>query len=565
MLVSAFDECNYSFKERENGELEFWFTPPAEFAPLPQASPGVIQLDPLFVFRCRRLLDGDEVLPREGCDAFWEELQASAKQLSGQQNVLPVLLAGTAVLLHFHLSWLQEDPARLQWCREVVVTAVPKAGDDDNWDTDGLTRMRWDTFAAVALPILWALKPDLPEARHAVARLVLMGGQHALRTLLLGAAERQEVLGPDFERLRHLTVSSGVVRQVIHGLRHARDANQQVLSDALVVTARLAEAFVRSELTRRLPHLDAVRRQAQALAMSAKPDLEAWHVPVDAVFPAFEWLPLPGAAQDEREQEQHRREVQQLLMFVLPPTEHARFGLPRKTYAYKAPREHEEWVLLRAGAMAAHLSQDDRPEDLWEPLLALGREGEGWLAPFLKAFASEVLSMSVVSEQTMGTWHQLLKATLSVRRPDGGLDWFSSEVLLALLGIDAETGRRWQPRHAELVLRYQDGLKFWADQALTSPNASAQFAWFLRQPAAAPLRAEGLVWLVEASRGRSEYWLPAPASAVMRLLQEMWDARGERPFVAGERAAFRELLARLVEMRVPQAILLAQSVAGSLE
>jgi len=560
LWAAHLDRENYSIDEGPAWGREFILTLPSEFVAPPEheTAPSVLLL--LFVHRCRRILDGEEALTPDQLETFWNELQALQRLIETRSgNHLP-LLAGAAVLLRTDPDWVL-GKARTGWCQDMLVQARNEATQREPFDPSDVMRMDWDAFAAEGLPILWNRRPEDQALRELVHAVVSAGTPSAVDTLVRGVSH-QANLFQEFGRLRHLVVRLAAEREV-NGRLHDGAPLPVSVTEFQQRTADVAEQFLTGTLAPDLPDLTVLKSEVHAVLSACGEDVTSWPVRAATIWPAFSWWPSPRAL-DAAGIERCLIECRQLFGFMLPPGVRSTSTVGSARMELDAPDDQDESILQLAGRLTASLTPAQAPALFWQPLLTLGRDGEAWLIPFLQAFAAELLSREVVPASALETWAALQDATLTVRRSDGQVMWFSSEVLTALMGIDHQVRSSWDARHRPLVARTLHLWQAWSPQGLQSPGGAEYFAWFVRQDAAQPLLPDGLIWLGKVAQTQSTYWWKRVAESVMRLLQFLWDGRAGWPLEGEHLEAFHRLLAGLVEKRWPQALVLAEA-AGHLE
>jgi len=289
LWAACLDRENYKVDDGPAWGRTFSFVAPAEFV-APSEENTALPF-PLFVHRCRRILDGAETLTRDQVKAFWNELQASQRTIeSSSGNHLP-LLAGAAVLLRTDPAWVFEDPERARWCQQMLVQAREEATRRGPFDPSDFMRMDWDAFAVECLPALWSVVPGDQVLREIVHAVVESGTPSAVGTLVRGISTRPS-LDHEFGPLRLLVVRLAVGRDVEERLNHVPTESAR-LAEFHHRTLAVSGQFLTGTLASERPDLLALKSEAHAVLSEGGQDVTTWPVRSSAVWPAFSWWPAP--------------------------------------------------------------------------------------------------------------------------------------------------------------------------------------------------------------------------------------------------------------------------------
>ena len=173
--------------------------------------------------QCRQRLDKNTPLGTEELDQLWETIQrldTLHRPFSvddyGIADPVNGVLGGIAVLMVFHLDWLNSEPARIGWCREKLEEICKSPPPRSPLDSDtSAGNDHWDAFAAEAGVVLWEKNQQDPLARCLVAN-GMMAYRYATAALTVRRARAlRSTLGDDFRRLVSLGVRYSPVRGVL--------------------------------------------------------------------------------------------------------------------------------------------------------------------------------------------------------------------------------------------------------------------------------------------------------------------------------------------------------------
>ena len=155
---------------------------------------------------CSQLLDGETEATPERLDELWSRVERidalSDRQWDANtQSALDVLSGIAAVLSVFGERIDASHAERTAWARTTLLEAaasVPGRPGPAMWSAR--------SFAARALPTLWASDPRDTDVRQAVAQLALSGSGDLIDPLVVGAKVLRARLGDDHLRLVHLVL-----------------------------------------------------------------------------------------------------------------------------------------------------------------------------------------------------------------------------------------------------------------------------------------------------------------------------------------------------------------------
>ena len=542
--------------------------------------------------RCRRMLDESIVLDGDELEGFWNDINQSAQrggelstghdapeaqvasparspeQTNGAENLVNALTGAAAVFIRLHGDWLAKHPERKQWCIDQLQATILNPPARDPMDVPESTAdWTWDCFAAEALPILWAEEPNNVTLRHLIARLVLAHHYEAVKILFQRCAERRLVFGDDFDRLRRLLFEFAYVRNRISFVEHARHYKDTLTEDEVQQFGQTIEAwaaeritsFVEGELPlpsetwhdmdqpERFGTIDERHRQRFGSRIL---DFQLVHA-------GHEWLPTIDQASNEQERRDWLEFWRAALTFAL--------GRVADGDDKSIPNKDDHWVIDGVAAALTLMMPEERPEDLWHPILDLPSDAHYWSEDFLRSFYRVGLQQDHVSPRFASLRTAMVEYALGEAARHDDTRWsYREEVWQALFGIDAYTRDYWKPSHRELAEQSLPILERWMAQEQVYSRHLAAFAAWLEKEAADPVRLLGLIWLDRALIGDDTKRISNRTSAeepVASLLHVVWqkdEARLRRNSDAF--AAFQRLLRWLTDRQNALALELVRMV-----
>jgi hypothetical protein len=432
----------------------------------------------------------------------------------------------------------------------------------------------WDCFAAEALPIFWSQDPSNAQLRLLVARLVFAPHYMAVEILFRRCAEQRTALGPDFGRLRHLLFEWANVRDRIAFVHRAQGAAEAISEEqagrfsenvdqwaadrvAAFVEGRSSstcEAWGDMDAPGRFQEIDEARKH--------------WHyysLDLRLVGAAHAWLPTPDHALDADERLNWLRFWREALGFIIRRAQNS-----RQSGSHNHPYEDEQWVLDGVAAAVQYMDAEERPEEMWLPILDLPRQAHRWPEDFLQAFHLHGLHCDPTPPAYAPTVRRMVEYILdrdADRNAESGWPYYE-EIWEAVLGIDGFTRPYWEARHRALVENMRDLFERWATRTPTYGRHLASFARWLEGPAAEPIRLPGLLWLNRSLNGdevQGGFNLESTKDAVASLLNVVWQHDQERlRRETGSFAAFHSLLRRLANQQNEVALELLGRIGGLL-
>jgi hypothetical protein len=201
------------------------------------------------------------------------------------------------------------------------------------------------------------------------------------------------------------------------------------------------------------------------------------------------------------------------------------------------------------------MKPEERPEELWRPILDLPAEAHDWPEDFLRALHCHGLTQNPPPPGFASIRQEIVEYVLAETTEEQARQrWpYYEEVWQALVGIDGFTRNYWEERHRELAERSLQLFERWTKREGAHGRHLATFARWLKLAAAEPVRLPGIVWLARALIGDgTEHVIDRESAAepVASLLGMVWrqdESRLRRDTAAF--AAFRSLLRWLADQQ----------------
>lgn len=543
--------------------------------------------------RCRQMINEGTVLTGDKLEIFLNQVKSIVQRCKERAYGNPPAISSSeidswsrieeadgpanaltgvaAVLIRLHGEWLAAHPEHKQWCLDRLRAAIFSPPPRDPMDApESAVSWTWDCFAAEALPDLWVEDTENVELRHLVARLVFAPHYEAIKILFQRCGENRAVLGADFHRLRRLVFEFAHMHSRIIFVQQARQFLEPLPEDEVRRFYEVLEAWAEERVTafveKTLPPptndwddmdqpelfltIDGPRKQVFGRCL----------LDFGLVRAAQEWLPPLDQALNERERRDWLGFWRAALMFTLN-------RIPEDTDRYNYPREDDHWVLDGVASALLLMTPEERPENLWRPILDIPGQAHLWPESFLRSFHRAGLQQDPIPPRFASLRAAIIEYALGNDERLIDTCWpQTEEVWLALFGIDEFTRRCWEPRHRELADMSRPLFEQWMARGRVYIRHMAALAAWLEKEAADPVRLRGLVWLYRVLIGGDTKKLGSHASAqdpVASLLHVAWqkdESRIREDFEAF--AAFRGLLRWLTDQQNPVALELLGRLGG---
>jgi len=488
--------------------------------------------------RCRRLLSGEDSLSEEEVEGFWNQIQSVLSRnipddfdptFFGPEHCIA---GGAAVLLACHRGWLRRYPEREQWCVDELVGMVlnpPAPSFMDNELTPVDTR--WQGFCADALPVLWAEDPESPEFRQCMARLATDEKYDTIRILLESAARFRQQLGSDFYRLQHLVMRWAAARRVYKLVQRSGSSEPNVS----VWLDNEIEQFCQGGMLAEVPEWTNIRRSVnEELPYSSPFDCmeEARDLPgidLRLVMAAYAWLPSFDETLNSEDRAEWIRFLEESLGYSMDIITGI---LAAGGKSDTTNHEWYDWLFRRLVRVIPVLSEEEKPERFWMPMLGLGVAGHRWTESFLAWWFIENLQSTPISEGFLAAWRRMIDFVFqsphwSFKEIQCGHHHLE-EMWCFVMGFKGTVVRFWSEHCGPVVEVMRPEFEKWATEFLDKPQCGSLFAVFMEQPGAQGLVLDGLVWLEQAvaKRGDGYFREERFRRSILSCLDTCWSTMG---------------------------------------
>ncbi|MEX0814714.1 MAG: hypothetical protein WD014_03470, partial [Dongiaceae bacterium] len=584
-LGAELDWRNYrTTRDERSGQVTIEFRYPAELqhdiAQYERATLPSIQTL-LLPSQCERILLGPEMLTTEQADKLATALDfESSNDHSDEDTKRHARIAIASTLVAKAPDWLNLNPDVYQYVHEIIRSVVASIGES----ADSLLRPfslegsgRDLQFAAHAVMHQWmAAAENAKEWEPSVLRILTSRDGPAIETLMCIATANRSRLGSKWWRLLQLALlwsglsilapgfddSTSIETRWVRWLRwlRARSVEHEDTSAESInplAIARRVERLQRARWRRDYARSKGrFRRSPEERRSSGLDTYLLGHI--------FAWLtrdpsggtPVPDAAYEN----QDRKLAQALWAFEA----WRRYEDIDDDGEHGAP-SHFGYDVLSVLARMVLSAPPKESTDLWRPVFSLGADAHYSIGHFISCWFVQA-SSDCDGAAFARHWRGMLMYALEESNWSTGRRWYYGERLLRqLLGFGLENAINRVPNFQTMIFQLRDLYEVWARGHLHRDEDNvAGFCGFLASDAGAPLRLDGLQWLVAALHyeTRAAHWhRERTGNALTELLDLILSEDAKK---VSESAKAREALVRLaadlVARQVPAALALQEQI-----
>lgn len=524
-----------------------------------------------FPIQCVQILEKGQVFSSNQLEQFWSSLQ-EISNFTHRENpdetgnrIEDAVCGGAAVLLKLHRDWLRQHPDKEEWCIQQIVKTICNPPQPKSYDcADKFISWDWEGFCAQTIPMIWAEYPDEPLIRQCIARLALSYHYKTVEILFNSAANNRNSLGGNFKQLQHLLRHWAV-------LRWQRDYTfPQEKTDIDIETTLLQEfeAFVQSTISPQVPSLEEIsltehsRKLTKTRSYRSRRPKQSIGIDLILIQAAYAWLPSLDRAISETERTEWIAFWKEAL------------GCTLRMLGEEAEDEEVEinpffdwdrWVIKNIAPLILQMRATEHPEEFWQPILGLGRQGKFWIKSFLSHWCINGLSFEPASEIFVREWQAMIEFALSSPQWHRH-SFYLEEAWCHLIGLDSMIYDLWTEAQKNVIKQMHPLYHCWAKEHLKNPRCATKFIIFLKQLAAEEILFDSLIWLKEAISQTDEwFWRERDIQDwLVSLLEQCW--RCHQAKLRQKQAsfdAFKDLLKKLAEFQNSMAFEIQQRVAST--
>lgn len=496
-----------------------------------------------FPLLCRKRLDENSPLNADELEAFWQQIQQissigdenhSVKYENDQNsrftptNIASCISGGIAVLIHFHHSWLSENPEREQWCLEYLRNIVLNPPQPEQFDTpEKPGNVDWDCFVAEALPLIWGKDKDNQDIRFLMARMVCARHYNAVNILFSRCSELRSIFLDDFTRLRGLLFEWAFVRNrinYVHSWQNNIDPQliQQFFDNVNKWGETSLKAFIEGNMPSTIESWKSMDKPKFFCGIDKA--LPSWrrlyYLDFQLIQAGHTWLPTLDKATNAQERYDIISFWREALAYVTQ-----RVSVPRQENQWQDhnyyPRDNEQRILKKIAMTIQYMQPDENPERLWQAIIDLPKDAHHWSEIFLREFHQYGLQQNTVLPAYISITRDIVNYVLPLEADT--YKWsYHEEVWDTLLGLDQLD--YWDKRHRVLVKEIIDLIENWIHQIPIYHRRIARLARWLQKPATKPIRLQGLIWIKEMVEKEKNHILreTSVTDAIASLLDFVW-------------------------------------------
>ncbi|MBD2395468.1 AAA family ATPase [Cyanobacterium aponinum FACHB-4101] len=529
-------------------------------------------------FSCRKRLDDKKPLNSDEIEIFWQQIQQissitdenyDAKNegdpnscFASPSSVASCIAGGIAVLIHFHRSWLSDNPDCEEWCFKYLKNIILNPPEPDSFDTPKATgNFHWDDFVAEALPLIWAEDKNNEEIRCFIALMIFTRHYSAVSILFTRCYELKSVFLEDFTKLRRFLFEWAFIRNRIQNINSLQNNMEQRRIHEKQSNIRVNQFFKRAfhiivsalnigkeGLTKKF--FDNVvkwkKKRLKAFIEGDMPSkIQSWKsmdypklfCEIDKVLPSWtklyyldfqliqaghNWLPDLDKISDPKERQDIILFWSEALNYVIQ-----RVSVPRQENQWHGnnyyPRDYEQSILKKIAVTIQYMQPDEHPERLWQTIINLPQDAHHWSKVFLEEFHRYGLQQSNIPLAYCSIIRDIFNYVFSI--DSNNIRWsYHDEVWETLLGLDPFSIHYWNERHKILVQKMVDLIEYWVLNVPIYDRRIALFAQWLQTSATEAIRLQGIIWIKEITEKEQHQIFKEVSvqNAIASLLDFIW-------------------------------------------
>jgi hypothetical protein len=581
-LIQWFDISNWEIEtDQENRKILVNFEMPKEIVERRQEGFKELEDRELLIhmpIKFRRIVDGKEKLsPDEAVNVWNTILHMSNMVLSEDDPDRDILnkdnsiCGGIAVLFKYFRGWLKQEPDKEKWCIEKITHLIQSPLPERPFDSGmSIGHWIWDRFCAEVMPIIWVDDPKNLLYRECMAILATNKHYETVTILFRSASEFRATLNKHFKQLIHFSLkwshAKWKYRREQYTDKKSFDVSKWLEQE---VNAFKKVKYPTEPIIWELIAQEEMKRVNKLYEIEKKKKGEQWKPPKEDYFDlwlmkaAFSWMPSLDQASDKHEREEWVRFWKQALIWTVNILETEDNGEISGT-----PSAWDSWLFERIAIQVLCMDDSERPDKLWQPILNLGSEGHYWVEDFIMEWFMKGIGVETVSDNFIKHWKEMLEYTFKSEKwsSSKGPRWYyRTKLWCELLGMSYIISELWDESKKPVIREMKQYYERWANTSLPNPESAVMFIYFLMCPATEVILTDGLIWLEEAANEAGDNFFTDRHDNVQKplanLLEISWKKYKTQIQNNSEAyKAFRNLLRKLVDLQVPQAIEIQQNL-----
>ncbi len=582
-LIQIFDMSNYKIqKDPEHGEAWYFEMPQEIIKSREEGLKKSLERQQLLFLpvKYRRILDGESALDSVDPEKTWNTIQFVTNiELVKDDPDFDVLnkdnaiCGGIAVLFKYFRGWLKQNPDKEAWCIEKVTGLILNPPVERSFDSEvSIGPWVWDRFCAEIMPIVWSEEPENPLFRECIAVLAISKHYETVGVLVTSASELRGILKEHFRQLLNFLLLWAHSRWKFYREQYLEEKTFDVNKWLETEIKAFRKGDISSDIIswEIIAH-DEKQRRTKLYEKEVKKRGGKRKLPNDRYFDfrllktAFSWMPPLSKAIDQKERSEWLGFWRQAITWsinILQPDDDGEIS--------GTPSEWDRWLYEQIAGQVLHMTDDEKPEVLWMPILDLGAEGHYWVDDFLTEWFMKGLGSNVTGIFTK-RWREMIVHAFESEKwsSSKGRGWYYRTGLWCeLLGMNYIISQLWDESKKPIIREIKEYYELWANTNLSDPRSAVIFVNFLMLPAAEVMLTEGLIWLEKAANEAGDNFFSDRHDNVQkplaRLLEISW--KKHKLLIQGHpeaRESFMGLLRKLVNLQNPQAIEIQERLIAS--
>lgn len=575
-LIPRFEVANYKIEKKSDSESQWIYEAPREFQEKhrDEAQEAAQALHLMqFPLTCKSILEGSNRIRSDSLEGFWNEIQRISKLSDSNtpdeslRRIHDAVCGGIAVMLEFHRDWLKEYPEREEFCAQRLIESTLNPPPSREFDSDvSAYDWAWHSFCARAIPILWSENPDSQIVRESVASLALNKHYKSIAILCQSAARRRVELGEHFNQLQNFLLRWSSARWELNRYRHS----EEPVFDLDAWLEQEGQSFISGDYPIELrgwsrEFLQKEGQPQRGIGYPSKRHREFPKIDLTLIQSVFAWLPALSEARNQNERSEWValwKEMLDLFLWTMNA------GVDDDQDIEGTPYEWDRWVLRKVAWIVQQLTEEEHPEDFWQPVLDLGSTGHYWVEDFLTEWISFALQANR-GQSVVDQWKAMIDFAFSSSNWDlasAKHNYYVSEIWCHLMGFNNVVRSLWSEEQRVLVDALKSYYQRWASTFLAVPRCLTAFSVFLKNRAAEGILFEAMTWVDRSisSASRAFFDERDVQESIVDLLDHCW-TNHKGPFRQQPDAfkAFMNMLKKMADLQNHTALEIQQKVIST--
>ena len=525
-----------------------------------------------FIVSCSNILKKGELSDQVKFEEIWDFIQKISLSTTPNPDATrpfrdeDVIAGGVAVLIVLGKSWLEENIDKKNWCIDQVINIVSNPPHPVRYDSSvNISEVGWDSFCAWAAPHIWADDIESTIKREMILRLAISYHYKTIEILFNSCFKIRDFIREEFYQLIHLAIINSFSRTFGHFCN--RDPTIiKTHKDFVKWINQEFQNFIDGNFSSNIPSILQLVEEIGKFNPSKNFGGRKWNAPQfhdrRVLQSSFQWLSSLNQALDNNERECWINLVKNINAYVI----YSINDEARAKNDSNLPDDFDRWYSILAAIFITEMTDEERPQDIWQPFLALETSKNYWIEDFFSGWFIRMYNCFKNPGPFCYEWQKMVEYALKASQWNYTIskNHFLEERWCQLIGIERGWFHRWNLESKEIVNNMKVFYDKWAKYNLSHFHCLKNFTHFLTMPASSDIRVPALQWLEEYGNSLESklFWKDSSQNQKLaELLNLCWE--NDRQNIVSDVDIFntyKRLLKGLTDHQVSLAIELTEKI-----